>query len=353
MKAVTSKPVIIHPLASRRPTGMATAARGLDALLVPAQANGAPRLDRWFHFINDVAPFAALKMLLRLLLVQLVPLLLRRRRLLFSSHHGPLWATGRHALIVYDLTALRHARAKTLQSLYLRRLLPRAARAATRVVTISAPIGEEVRAHLGVNSDVIPCFSPTLSLAAARPWRAGGRHVLVIGAHFSHKNLDLALAAVRHARKALGADLRLVVAGCRRELWWRENGGLAVLVAEGWLDVHDYAATEDVLAWMSSAACLLYPSLAEGQGLPPLEALAAGCPVVCADIPVLRDTCGDAAFFVDPRDSIALATLLSNLRQGEPWAELARQRAATPAVLELFPASRLQAAWESFFLRWL
>jgi glycosyltransferase involved in cell wall biosynthesis len=53
--------------------------------------------------------------------------------------------------------------------------------------------------------------------------------------------------------------------------------------------------------------------LAEGFGLPPLEAMAAGAPVVCSDIPVLREVCGDAALYFDPHNTRSLITQVGNV----------------------------------------
>ena len=70
---------------------------------------------------------------------------------------------------------------------------------------------------------------------------------------------------------------------------------------------------EDLPALYSGARAFVFPSLYEGFGLPPLEAMACGTPVACSDIPSLRETAGDAALLFDPKDPGAIAAALDRL----------------------------------------
>jgi alpha-1,3-rhamnosyl/mannosyltransferase len=71
--------------------------------------------------------------------------------------------------------------------------------------------------------------------------------------------------------------------------------------------------TADLPALYSAAAAFVYPSLYEGFGLPPLEAMACGTPVVCSNAAALPEVTGDAAVLVDPRDEGALAAALERV----------------------------------------
>jgi glycosyltransferase involved in cell wall biosynthesis len=70
---------------------------------------------------------------------------------------------------------------------------------------------------------------------------------------------------------------------------------------------------EDLSAWYSGAACLAWPSLYEGFGFPPLEAMACGCPVVVSSAGSLPEIAGPAALLVEPRDERALADAIRTL----------------------------------------
>jgi glycosyltransferase involved in cell wall biosynthesis len=86
-------------------------------------------------------------------------------------------------------------------------------------------------------------------------------------------------------------------------------------------------------AYYRNAACLLFPSLYESSGLPPIEAMASGCPVIVSDIPALRERCGDAALYCDPHDleSIVAQTerMMDDSTLRGKLQDLGRQRAKT------------------------
>jgi glycosyltransferase involved in cell wall biosynthesis len=74
--------------------------------------------------------------------------------------------------------------------------------------------------------------------------------------------------------------------------------------------VEDQAALE---SYYREAACFIFPSLYESSGLPPLEAMACGCPVIAADIPALRERCGAAALYCDPKDINSIAACIESV----------------------------------------
>ena len=79
---------------------------------------------------------------------------------------------------------------------------------------------------------------------------------------------------------------------------------------------------------MQRASALVFPSLYEGFGLPPLEAMACGCPVACSNAAALPETVGDAARLFDPRDPQAIAdAVLEVLDEPAPWADRGLARA--------------------------
>jgi glycosyltransferase involved in cell wall biosynthesis len=106
------------------------------------------------------------------------------------------------------------------------------------------------------------------------------------------------------------ADLHLVLAGGRG---WLADPVYARVEALGIGDrVHfaGYVPEEEKTLWYNAAACFCYPSLYEGFGLPPLEAMACGIPVVTSNVSSLPEVVGDAALTVDPLDSAALCEAL-------------------------------------------
>jgi len=63
---------------------------------------------------------------------------------------------------------------------------------------------------------------------------------------------------------------------------------------------------EELVRLYNQAVCFIFPSLYEGFGLPPIEAMSCGCPVLVSDIPVLHEVCGDAATYFDPYNPFAI-----------------------------------------------
>jgi len=77
-------------------------------------------------------------------------------------------------------------------------------------------------------------------------------------------------------------------------------------------------ADESLSALYVAAAVFCFPSFDESFGLPPLEAMAAGTPVVCSNRPALVETCGEAAVYVDPTDPVAIARAIDALLSDPP-----------------------------------
>jgi glycosyltransferase involved in cell wall biosynthesis len=127
--------------------------------------------------------------------------------------------------------------------------------------------------------------------------RGGGDYALFVGNMKPHKNIGVAVEAVRRAKSGMKLAIVGAEAGFRNGLGKELQRYKAMdhVVFLGKVD------DEELRRLYSHAACFVFPSLYEGFGYPPLEAMACGCPVVCSDIPALRETCGGAAVFCDPR----------------------------------------------------
>jgi alpha-1,3-rhamnosyl/mannosyltransferase len=138
-----------------------------------------------------------------------------------------------------------------------------------------------------------------------KKWGARQPYVIALGTLEPRKNLVRLAEACALARKRVPA-LGLVVLG--RKGWRHEELLAATASAPAgsfrWLgDVPD----DDCAALVQGAAALAFPSLYEGFGLPAIEGMAAGVPVIASDIPVMREICGDAALLVDTTNPAVLA----------------------------------------------
>ena len=174
----------------------------------------------------------------------------------------------------------------------------RPARKATLIVTVSEFAKDGIVRCLNVAPEkvrVVPLgvdgssFTPFLgerkdfALYPARGWK-----------HKNHAALIEAMTLVRARRP----EMRLVLTG----------GALESLgVVPDWVDVRGIVSAEELHELYRKAAVLAFPSLYEGFGLPPLEAMASGCPVAASSAGSLPEVCGDAAVMFDPSDPVDIA----------------------------------------------
>lgn len=128
---------------------------------------------------------------------------------------------------------------------------------------------------------------------------------VVLGNQSPHKNIALACAAIAQVPEARLA----IVGGGQKQVFSQE------MLGEDAPNVCRVGRLEDaeVRSLLAKATGLVFPSLYEGFGIPPLEALAAGCPVISSDIPPVKESCGDAVLYFDPHDADELAGLMREL----------------------------------------
>ena len=131
-------------------------------------------------------------------------------------------------------------------------------------------------------------------------------YVLCVSTLHPHKNLDRLIRAYGRRQR----DFRLTLAGMRGFHTRRLERLIAELGLADSVQLTGWIPREELYNLYARAYAFIYPSTFEGFGMPLLEAMAAGIPTACSDIPVLREVAGDAALFFDPLDEDAIATAL-------------------------------------------
>lgn len=230
---------------------------------------------------------------------------------------APVRAGGMPLVVtVHDLLPLRHPEWFTRQTRAHTRLYMPFVRKAARLIVPSQYTRAEVIELLRVPPDrvvVIPMaraarFAPRVvdRNRLAAEFGIGGRYVLAAGTLEPRKNLVAVLRAFRRVAEAV-PDVDLVIAGGRG---WRNDAFEAELGGARVADrvrLTGFVSDERLVDLYAGAACFVFPSLAEGFGLPPLEAMACGTPVIASDCTALPEVVGDAALLVDPQDPRTLA----------------------------------------------
>lgn len=236
-----------------------------------------------------------------------------------------------------DLSFLRYPRAFNRGNrLYLSVMARAAVRRAAHLLAISESTRQDLITLLGADParasvthcGVDPAFRP-LPAAAVAAWRAQhdlpARFLLYVGTLEPRKNVPRLLDAYARLCR-LGDPPPLVLVGGRG---WRHAGIDARLARLGLgerVRLLGYLPAAELPLCYNAADLFVYPSLYEGFGLPPLEALACGTPVVTSNTSSLPEAVGAAALCVDPRDVPALATAMGQAL--EDHALRARLRAA-------------------------
>jgi glycosyltransferase involved in cell wall biosynthesis len=139
-------------------------------------------------------------------------------------------------------------------------------------------------------------------------------YIIAVGSNAIHKNLSI----LGEVSKLLDVDIDIIIAGEESLPWFTAS---PTDLAIGKIIQLGYVTDEELKALFQKAEVFVFPSLYEGFGLPPLEAMVCGCPVVCAKIPVLEEVCGFAAMYYENGDARELAGLISKLLRNEALKE--------------------------------
>jgi glycosyltransferase involved in cell wall biosynthesis len=222
---------------------------------------------------------------------------------------------------VHDLAFLHYPQLVADASLRYRELVPRAVRRAAVVLTPTRAVAGELAEAYGIPEDrlrVTP-LGVDPSWYTARPARPPGvpvEYLLAVGTREPRKGLSVLLAGYRTLLAEVPDVPPLLLVGPPGWGPQLDTAGLRDrVITLGYVD------GPTLRGLVAGASALAFPSRYEGFGLPPLEALAAGTPVVASDLPVLREVLGGHARFAAPGDADALAAALRDTLERPPSAE--------------------------------
>ncbi len=262
----------------------------------------------------------------------------------FTNAQAPLLSGVPFVLTIHDaslfLYSQYHPRTRLLA---MRSLLPALARRAAAIITVSQQAKQELArvlrippakifvVHEAAPENFRPVVDPQRQAALRQKYNLPPRFLLHVGTLEPRKNLDRLVRALAQVRRQ-GYPHPLVLAG---PTGWHMQDFMSRVAACGMADrvrYLGYVPSADLPALFSCAELFVFPSLYEGFGLPLVEAMACGTPVLTSNLPTIAEVCGDAAWLVDPYDEDMLAAAMSDLLADAGRRRELRQRGLSRAA---------------------
>lgn len=232
------------------------------------------------------------------------------------GYNAPLVGLGRYIFTVHDLNHIDLPyNSSPLKRLYYRLVLKRGCRKALRILTVSefsrrriiewAGVAETQVVNVGNGVD--RCFTPL-----ARPYTPGYEYLLCVGNRKRHKNELRLLDAFSQSK--IDPKFVLLFTGCPDvEL----SAKITALGIEERVKFSGFVKDEDLPGLYTGARAVLFPSLYEGFGLPVVEAMACGVPVLTSNVTSLPEVAGDGALLVDPYSMDDIAAGIAKIASDE------------------------------------
>ena len=242
-------------------------------------------------------------------------------------------------ITVHDLSWLRHPETHPPDRVrWLMRAMPGAVARASAIIVDSNFTRVEMQAafprsahrlhtvHLGVDRSFHPREAKETTAALARLGLAHGEYVLTVGTLEPRKNVEHVLDAYARLPARLRDRYALAVAGAPGWRAHRLTRQLRALAAGGHVRFLAAVAQDDLPSLYAGAAAFVFPSFYEGFGLPPLEAMASGTPVLVSQRAALPEVVGDAAVMLDPEEAWLTAQRIEALLDDPASAAALRER---------------------------
>ncbi len=279
-----------------------------------------------------------------------IPLALRRTRV--DLFHAPHYVVPRlvpcpYLVTIHDCIHLRFPQylPNRLAPIYARTMMHVAARGARRVLTVSEASKQDILKYLHIPADQVEVIynAPDARITAPPPpediARTRDRYLLTApfilysGNIKPHKNLDRLIEAYALLRRQGIEDHKLLIIGDEVSKYPNLRRQVHRFQLHQHVRFLGFVPDATLAALYRLAAVFVFPSLYEGFGLPPLEAMAAGTPVVTSNVSSLPEVVGDAALLIDPTSPPSIADALARVLTDPPLrADLVRRGLARAAT---------------------
>lgn len=297
---------------------------GIDSphqyLVFTNRETGSDLVPRSLQFEYCPQPVHAANRASRILYEQLrLPRVLHSQRvdvLLNPGFTAPLATRIPCVTVFHDLQHVRHPEHfRRFDHPFWRLLLWQAAKKSTHLIAVSEATRRDLLAHYQLCSDavsVVPHGVEPEFFSLVRQRDDDRPYILCVSTLHPHKNLDR-LVRVFARLQSRHPQLRLVLAGMRGFYAEQIEKQIVDSGVAGSVEVTGWISRERIHDLYRRATVFVYPSTFEGFGMPVLEALGAGLPVACSDIPPLHEAAGEAALYFHPERDDAMLTALEQL----------------------------------------
>lgn len=248
----------------------------------------------------------------------------------FPHFDIPVFYTGKFIVTIHDLIKHTSKGAETttkqpwfywLKYLGYKLIFGQAVKRAAKILVPSKSVKEELRSRHNLSEGKIVVTyegvdkNYQLSVIPSTKFRASNYQlskrilqkysiqkpfIIYTGSLYPHKNVDRLVKAIVNLNDLYHLNISLVVVCARGVFYERFKQRIKEMKAENFINLVGFIPDKDLVLLYKEAVAFVFPTLSEGFGLPGLEAMAAGCPVICSDIPVLREIYGEAAIYFDP-----------------------------------------------------
>jgi glycosyltransferase involved in cell wall biosynthesis len=260
------------------------------------------------------------------------------RRLGIDLIHIPntqliLWKRPSTIVSIMDLREWRMGHSNIIRTLYRRFANLTQARLSVSVLTISESSKRDIHRFLGVSEEKVNITylaasdrfynSPKPEEAKAlilNKYGIQGEYILSVASFMKHKNIERLLKAVDYVKQCTDFSLKLVLVGKSGDRHSGIHKTVSKLGLKDDIIFTGYVPDEHLPHFFTAAKMFVFPSLWEGFGLPVLEAMACGCPVICSNIASLPEVAGDAALLVNPYQIAEIADAIIKITK-EPETE--------------------------------
>lgn len=248
----------------------------------------------------------------------------------FFDYIVPPRVSGHVMTTIHDMTYSRFPNTMDLRNLNrIRRDIDNSVERSSRILTVSEFSKKEIISLLGVSPEKVRVVynAPSISNEMAsmeslqKKYGISSPYLLYVGTIEPRKNVIRLLRAFAQLKEEMGIPHQLVLAGSMR---WRAEEFQHAISGNCWKDqiiLTGYVSGAEKNALYRYADAFVFPSLYEGFGIPPLEAMSFGCPVICSNKASLPEVIGEAGTYIEPEDVVSIAQGIWNVISSPEYRE--------------------------------